>query len=51
MVKKKQLKVITEQGDNFDIPIKGTLGLLALGYLGTMLWREKIQTKKNKKNG
>ena len=36
-----QLK--TEQGQYFDIPEGGSLGLLALGYAGLMLWREKRQ--------
>ncbi len=51
MIKKNRPKLITEKDKDFIIPAKGSLGLLALGYVGTMLWREKIQTKKNKKNG
>ena len=31
----------TESGEPFDIPADGSLGLLALGYVGVMLWREK----------
>lgn len=30
-----------ENGKPFEIPIGGTLGLLAMGYKGIMLWREK----------
>ncbi len=33
----------TEKGEPFDIPIEGSLGLLAYGYIGIMLWREKRQ--------
>ena len=51
MAKKNHLTLVTEKGKSFKIPIKGSLGLLALGYVGTMLWREKIQTAKKKKNG
>jgi len=51
MKKKDQPKLLTEKGENFEIPTKGSLGLLALGYVGTMVWREKIQTNKKKKNG
>lgn len=28
-------------GDQYDIPVQGSLGLLALGYKGLKLWREK----------
>ncbi len=30
-----------ENGRPFEIPEGGTLGLLAMGYKGIMLWREK----------
>ena len=44
----------TEHGEPFEIPEGGSLGLLALGYIGVMLWREKrieiqIEKEKNKK--
>jgi len=29
-------------GDRYVIPNEGSLGLLALGYRGLFLWREKI---------
>ncbi len=32
-----------ENGKPFEIPIEGSLGLLAYGYIGIMLWREKRQ--------
>ncbi|MCC6725721.1 MAG: PEP-CTERM sorting domain-containing protein [Saprospiraceae bacterium] len=31
----------TETGEAYDIPEGGSLGLLALGYSGVMLWRQK----------
>jgi hypothetical protein len=27
-------------GDTYDIPVTGSLGLLALGYKGVRMWRE-----------
>ncbi len=26
-------------GENYEIPVEGSLGLLALGYVGIMKWR------------
>lgn len=43
------IELKTEHGHPFDIPEGGSLGLLALGYVGLMLWREKrreIQSSK-----
>lgn len=45
--------------DNFEIPITGNLGLLALGYAGLVAWRKKkaefkkqvIQERKKKNEG
>ncbi|MGK0364248.1 MAG: hypothetical protein ACI85O_001305 [Saprospiraceae bacterium] len=34
-------KLATENGEPFEIPEGGSLGLLALGYVGLMLWRKK----------
>ncbi len=31
----------TANGEAYDIPVDGSLGLLALGYSGLMIWREK----------
>ncbi len=31
----------TKDGEDFDIPVEGSLGLLALGYVGLMAWRQK----------
>lgn len=36
-----QPKIQTKDGKGFDIPLGGSLGLLALGFRGLMLWREK----------
>lgn len=47
------LDIKTEHGDAYDIPEGGSLGLLALGYVGLMLWREKrmqFQLEKGKDN-
>lgn len=41
MNKNEQPVLLTEDGQNFEIPVNGSLGLLALGYKGIMLWREK----------
>ncbi|MBI5915889.1 MAG: hypothetical protein HY842_10965 [Bacteroidetes bacterium] len=38
----------TERGEAYDIPEGGSLGLLALGYAGLMLWREKRRIITNK---
>ena len=35
------IKLETENGEPFEIPQGGSLGLLALGYIGVILWREK----------
>jgi len=31
----------TKDGQKFDVPVHGSLGLLALGDIGLMAWREK----------
>ena len=35
------LDLRTESGEPYEIPVEGSLGLLALGYVGLMAWREK----------
>lgn len=30
-----------QPGDTYEIPVEGSLGLLALGHIGLKLWREK----------
>ncbi len=44
------LAIKTEKGSAYDIPVEGSLGLLASGYLGIMAWREKRKgvMRKNK---
>lgn len=41
-------------GDEYQIPVEGSLGLLALGYRGTIAWRkvrkEAIAKMKEKSN-
>lgn len=32
---------LTEEGTPYEIPEEGSLGILAMGYAGIMLWREK----------
>lgn len=39
----------TETGEAYDIPVGGSLGLLALGYSGLMLWRQKRAEVNQKK--
>ncbi len=43
----------TPNGKAYDIPAEGSLGLLALGYVGLMAWRaKKIEIAKiNSKKG
>lgn len=36
-----QPPLITVDGQAYDIPYEGSLGLLAMGYEGVRLWREK----------
>ena len=36
-----QLKFKTEDGQPFEVPVEGSLGLLALGYIGLLAWRSK----------
>lgn len=33
----------TQDGEVFEVPEEGSLGLLALGYIGLMAWRQKRQ--------
>ncbi len=43
-----------ETGEALEIPEEGSLGLLALGYIGIMLWRAKkreLQQQKAGENG
>jgi hypothetical protein len=39
--------LVTLEGEAYDIPIEGSLGLLAMGYEGVRLWREKRKQSSN----
>jgi hypothetical protein len=39
--KNKGRQMLDENGNWVDIPVEGSLGLLASGYKGLMAWREK----------
>jgi hypothetical protein len=44
--------IVGPDGKPFEIPEKGSIGLLALGYRGLMAWREKrIEAGKKKLKG
>lgn len=36
--------------ENFDIPVEGSLGLLALGAVGLKAWRKKRDEEESKSN-
>ena len=42
----KNTPLITHDGKPFEIPVEGSIGLLALGATGLMLWREKKKQAK-----
>ena len=47
------IEIKTTSGEPFEITEGGSLGLLALGYIGVMLWREKrkeVQMKKDEQS-
>lgn len=33
--------LLNQEGQTFEVPVDGSLGLLACGYVGLMLWRDK----------
>lgn len=35
------VKIITQDGEEIEIPLEGSLGLLALGAVGIRAWRRK----------
>lgn len=39
--------VTQEEAEKYEIPVKGSLGLLAAGYKGVMVWRMKKLGIKN----
>lgn len=42
------IEVKTKTGENYDVPVEGSLGLLALGYKGLIAWRKKRKEAKLK---
>lgn len=44
-----ELKILTKEGKEFEVPVEGSLGLLALGAVGIQAWRKK-QREMNYKN-
>ncbi len=42
----KQYDFNLETGEKMDIPVKGALGLLAIGYKGLIAWRKKKNKSK-----
>lgn len=42
----KNVQITDLNGENYDIPVDGSLGLLALGYIGLEAWRNKYRTSK-----
>jgi len=36
-----EMKILTKDGREFEIPVEGSLGLLALGAVGIQAWRRK----------
>ncbi|MBN2016914.1 MAG: hypothetical protein JW794_02080 [Candidatus Cloacimonetes bacterium] len=46
---KKEIQILTQDGKEFEVPVEGSLGLLALGAVGIQAWRKK-QREMNYKN-
>lgn len=46
-MKKSNISLQTKDGSPFKIPIKGSLGILALGHVGIHLWRTKRMEHKD----
>ena len=44
MEKKVASGITMPDGTDYEIPVEGSLGLLALGYVGLMKWRERRKT-------
>jgi hypothetical protein len=38
----KKIQFITIEGKEFEVPIGGSVGLLALGYRGLKIWRDRL---------
>lgn len=39
--KKEEFKIKTKDGQSYNVPVQGSLGLLALGYEGVKAWRKR----------
>ncbi len=39
----------TDEGAAFDVPVQGSLGLLALGDIGLMVWRQAREKARQEK--
>jgi hypothetical protein len=46
--KKAEISIKTKTGLAFEVPVEGSLGLLALGYAGLIAWRMKRRDAKLK---
>lgn len=44
-----ELDITTNDGQKVEIPVEGSLGLLALGYVGLIAWRMKRKQLANLK--
>ena len=45
-IESKKVQITDLTGEAYDIPVEGSLGLLALGYVGLEAWRNKYRTSK-----
>ena len=45
-VERKKVQITDSNGEEYVIPVEGSLGLLALGYIGLEAWRNKYRTSK-----
>ena len=41
-----QITILAEEGNKIDVPVEGSLGLLALGAVGLFSWRKKRKESK-----
>jgi len=50
-IEEQPMKFTTQSGEEYEIPLMGSLGLLGLGYQGLMAWRAKrvahLEAQKN----
>lgn len=48
---KKQLPKEYKPGDTYEVPVEGSLGLLALGHRGLEAWRKALDDAKKERTG